>query len=96
MEKRCHPTKRYYTVYRAKDDEILAFGDKETCADMLGISQKSFYSIVAAVRAGRNKKYEIYSEPLDPVAAGICTEEEYEAALREQWVEREERKRYET
>lgn len=82
--KGCHPSKRYYTIYRARDDEILAFGDKESCAAMLGISQKSFYSMVADVRAGRNKKYEIYSEPLDPVAAGVFTKEEYEAMLKEQ------------
>ena len=87
--KRCHPSKRYYTIYRAKDDEILAFGDKESCAAMLGISQKSFYSMIADVHAGRNKKYEIYSEPLDPVRAGVFTEEEYEEMLQQQWSDRE-------
>lgn len=86
----CHSSKKYYTVYLAKNDQIVAFGDKETCADMLGMSQKSFYSMISDVRAGRNKKYEICSEPLDPVRAGVFTEEEYEDMLQQQWSDREE------
>lgn len=83
-------TPKYYTIYLAKNDEIVAFGDRKACAAMLGVSEKSLYSIVSGARNGRNKKYEVYSEPLDPVEAGILTEEEYEAMLREEPEEEEE------
>lgn len=50
----------YYTVYRKKDDKILAVGDADACAKQLGMKRNSFYGMIASLRTGRTKGYEIY------------------------------------
>lgn len=55
----------YYSVYLRKTDELVAFGPAANCAKMLGLKNVDvFYRTMNAVRKGRNKKYEFYSEPL--------------------------------
>ena len=50
---------KYYTVYNAKTDEIIASGTSGKCAEMMGTSLKGFYSIVSRTKDGKIKKYEI-------------------------------------
>lgn len=53
----------YYTVYLAKNDQIVACGTSHDCQRQLGLaSVDSFYSMVSRVQKGTNKKYEIYKE----------------------------------
>lgn len=55
--------KKYYAVYRAKDDKLLVSGTARECQLKLGLSSvDSFYCMVSRVKSGRNRKYEIYDE----------------------------------
>ena len=54
---------KYYTIYLAKTDEIVAFGSAQQCAKQLGTSLNCVRSLVCRVRQGKTKKYdEIYVE----------------------------------
>lgn len=52
----------WYTVWNAKTDEILAFGDGPTCAKMMGIKYPSFLTIVSRVVKGKNKNLVVQKE----------------------------------
>lgn len=54
----------WYTVWNAKTDEVLAFGDGPTCARTMGITHQAFLSIVSRVGNGQNKKYVILKEKI--------------------------------
>lgn len=53
---------KYYTVYDARTDDILAFGESMQCAKMLGITHASFYSMASRVRKGKCDKYALVIE----------------------------------
>ena len=55
----------YYTVYKNKDDQIVAFGDAKTCADQLKITLESFYSFVSNTRSGRTRTYTVVVEDMN-------------------------------
>ncbi len=56
----------YYTVYDARTDDVLAFGNAVQCAAMLGCaSYQTFHSIVSKVQHGKHKKYSVVVEDLD-------------------------------
>lgn len=56
-----------YTVYRAKDDKLVAFGIAKECAETMNLSSvASFYSLVCNVLKGKNRKYEILVERETP------------------------------
>ncbi len=56
---------KYYTVYRARDDRILAFGPASECARMLGMSIPTFRSMTCRVRKGETKKYAVVEEEVE-------------------------------
>lgn len=55
--------KKYYTVYLRDTDDIICTGDALECADAMRRSLTAFYSMVSRTNAGKNGKYEVYSEP---------------------------------
>jgi len=55
----------YYTVYDARTDEVLAFGNIVQCADRLGTSAQTMRSIISKVRRGKLKRYSVVVEDLD-------------------------------
>lgn len=53
----------YYTIYREKDDTILASGTSKECRQQLNLaSVSSFYCLVCRSRSGKNKKYTVVTE----------------------------------
>lgn len=49
---------KYYTIYSAKTDEVVAHGTAADCTVQLEMaSVNSFYAMVSRVMAGLNKKY---------------------------------------
>ena len=52
----------YYTVWRAKTEEVAASGTAEECARTLGRSRSSFYCLVSRVRSGKLRKWLVYAE----------------------------------
>lgn len=54
--------KKWYTVYRAVDDEVVALGTGAMCAKGLGWTLETFYSIVSKVKFGKNRAYTIVVE----------------------------------
>ena len=51
---------KYYTVYRKKDDVVLAQGSSEECRKALGFKTlQVFYSMVSRVNRGKTEKYEV-------------------------------------
>lgn len=59
--------KKYYTIYLRSTDEVVAFGDSDTCAHMMNRSKDSFFSMIQKNRSGKHKKYIIVSEPFHTV-----------------------------
>lgn len=56
----------YYTVYDARTDDVLAFGNAAQCAIMLGCANaRIFHSIVSKAWHGKIKKYAVVAEDLD-------------------------------
>lgn len=52
--------KNYYGVYKKATDELIAFGNAEQCARMLGLkSARQFYAFVSKTRSGLRKRYEV-------------------------------------
>jgi hypothetical protein len=51
--------KKFYIVRLRADDQVICCGSKKECAQMLGISERSFLSYVTKCRNGIVKKYEI-------------------------------------
>ena len=56
---------KWYTIWRASNDELLAFGTMARCAQMLGMSLRNFQSLTCNVRKGKNKKYYILEENVE-------------------------------
>lgn len=54
--------KQYYTVWLSKTDQIVATGTAEECAEQLGMTKASFYSLVWRAREGMRKKYTVLQE----------------------------------
>lgn len=52
----------YYTVYNERNDEIIASGSAQECAERLGIKVSSFYYAISRQRSGRTKKPRYYIE----------------------------------
>ena len=51
---------KYYTVYLASNEEIVAFGNSKQCAKKLGLKgARQFHALVSKTRSGLLKKYEI-------------------------------------
>ena len=53
-------TRKYYTVYRRRTDELLAYGTAKECAQQLGIRLDSFYCAVSRTPNRGKTKYEIF------------------------------------
>ncbi len=61
----------YYTVYDARTDEVLAFGNATQCAATLGCANaRIFHSIVSKAWHGKIKKYAVVAEDLDKEETG--------------------------
>lgn len=58
------PPSRYYTVWNAKTDELIACGTAEECATVMGRSIADFHTMVSRVRSGKNKKFVVLVEDL--------------------------------
>lgn len=58
---RTKESRKKYTIYLRKNDNIVASGTAEDCAKQMGTSIGSFYAIASRVKSGKTKKYEIYS-----------------------------------
>lgn len=57
---------KFYMVYLAADDSIVAVGSAKECVEQMGISSvDSFYAIVSRVRHGKNQKYEVVVDESD-------------------------------
>lgn len=56
---------KYYTVYLNATEEILVSGTARECAKKMNKSLNCFYSLVSKNTLGHQKKYTVYSEPLD-------------------------------
>lgn len=65
MPNRKENYKRFYFVYLMATDELLCCGAGPECAEALGMKWPIFRQTVSNVRAGRNRKYEIYVEGWD-------------------------------
>lgn len=50
-------TSTWYTVYKAKGDELLAIGTAKECAAYLGWTLSTFYSILSRVKSRKNRTY---------------------------------------
>lgn len=72
--------RRWYTVYRADTDEVVAMGSSRQCAQQMGITEHSFLSLLVRERAkrseGRPVRYEILAEQLDAEEWAALTGEE--------------------
>lgn len=51
---------KFYIVYLAVDDTIVATGSAEECAKQMGIKNaRTFQSIISKARTGKRSKYEV-------------------------------------
>ena len=51
---------KFYMVYLAKDDSIIATGSAEECTKQMGLKNVyTFYSIVSKIKNGKHSKYEV-------------------------------------
>lgn len=61
---------KFYMVYLAKDDSIVATGSAEECAKQMGYKNVNcFYSLVQHIRNGKRKTLEIIISDSD-----VCDE----------------------
>ena len=57
---------KFYMVYLAKDDTIVATGSSEECAKQMGLkNNQAFRDIVSKSKRGINKKYEVIISDTD-------------------------------
>ncbi len=58
---------KYYTVYndRTETETIIAAGDANECARILGMTRDSFHSFVSNTRSGRTKGFYVVVEDLN-------------------------------
>lgn len=60
-----------YTVYRNDTDELVILdGNAVECARAMGVSEKSFYSMVTRARSGRIKRWHIEAVPAETLLSG--------------------------
>lgn len=59
------PVRKWYTIYRAVDDEILTIGTSKECASNLDMPIEAFRSMLTRVKLGENRKYIIAIEEVD-------------------------------
>lgn len=55
---------RWYTVYDAATEEVLASGTSAQCAKALGLTVNSFHCALSHARAGTQHKYEFLVEEI--------------------------------
>lgn len=48
---------KWYVVYLADTDEVVANGTARECAKQMGRSENGFYCLVSQTRSGQIKKY---------------------------------------
>lgn len=53
---------KFYTIYRKKNDEILATGTSVECIKQLGCSPSTFYSLVSRARHKKGGLYDVFVE----------------------------------
>ena len=60
------PKPKFYMVYLAADDSIVAVGSARECMKQMGIKDVfSFYSLVSKARSGKIAKYEVIVSDTD-------------------------------
>lgn len=57
------PPRTMYSVYLAKDDQLVAYGAARSCAKAMGMSLSTFRTIASRAMRGMQRKYIIISEP---------------------------------
>lgn len=51
---------KYYAIYDARTDELLAEGNSRECREILGCSSMdTFYALVNRAKRGSNKRYKV-------------------------------------
>ena len=55
---------RYYTIYKAATDELLAYGTAQECAKTLRVNVSKIYQMAHCAKTGKVKKYDILVEPV--------------------------------
>ena len=55
----------WFTIYKADDDTVLAFGDKQTCAKMMETTLAGLNWVIHKVKVGKLRCYTIVIEDLD-------------------------------
>jgi hypothetical protein len=51
--------KKIYAVYLRKNDELVAFGTADECADRMGMTPGIFRTTISRAINGKTKKYEV-------------------------------------
>ena len=60
------PKLKFYMVYLAKDDTIVATGSAEECAKQMRLKDVyCFYSVISKVRNGKCSRYEVIISDTD-------------------------------
>ena len=60
------PKPKFYMVYLAADDSIVATGSAEECTKQMGLKNvHSFYSIIGKSRSGKLSRYEVIISDTD-------------------------------
>lgn len=67
--------RKFYIVYRKKDDTIAAVGTSSECAKQLGHSLSSFYSLVSRAKNNKSCRYEVEISEEDDEEYGDTNEE---------------------
>lgn len=75
MEKKKQPPRKFYFVYRKKDDKIVAVGNAKECAKQMGRNIMAFYQIVSRARNGKPCRYEVTIEKENGEDYGNTNEE---------------------
>lgn len=57
------PPRVMYTVYLAKDDQLVAYGPARSCAKAMGMSLSTFRTIASRAMRGMQRKYIIIADP---------------------------------
>jgi len=59
--------KKYYTIYDAESDEVIAHGTARECAKKMNLTIESFYCAVGRARSGKRKKYVVVEEDIESI-----------------------------
>ena len=65
MANRKENYRKFYAVYLRETDELLCAGSSAECMSTMGMTYPVFKQTVSKVKAGVNRKYEIYVEDWD-------------------------------